>query len=142
MRMLRHLVAAVLMVGLASPSAFAQQRHVVDASSLAGAVRQHVETQDTNRAALHDTFARPDVQRAASAAGIDLDRLSTAVDTLSADDLARASAAARDVNAALDRAANSATDQSLVGGASTIVISTTTIIIGLLVLILLIVALD
>lgn len=134
MRMLRHLVAGALIIGLTSSSAFAQQRHVVDAGSLAGAVRQHAGAQDTNRAAIHDTLARPEVQGAARGAGIDLDRVSASVDAMSADDLARVAAASRDVNQALD--------QPLVGGASTIVISTTTIIIGLLVLILLIVALD
>lgn len=134
MRTLRHLVAAVLIIGLTSSSAFAQQRHVVDSASLAGAVRQHAAAQEQDRTVLHDTLARPDVQRAASAAGIDLNRIGASVDTMSADDAARAAAAARDVTQALD--------QSMVGGASTVTISTTTIIIGLLVLILLIVALD
>lgn len=134
MRLLRHLVAAALVVGPGSPSAFAQQRHVVDAAALAGAVRQHADVQDTNRRVVRDTLTRPEVQRAAGAAGIDLGRVAANVDTMSSDDVARAAAAARDVNQALDR--------SMVGGASTVTISTTTIIIGLLVLILLIVALD
>ena len=62
--------------------------------------------------------------------GIDVDRLSAAVSTMSVADAERAADAARQVN------------DSLVGGASSVTISTTTIIIALLVIILLIVALD
>lgn len=138
MRLFRHLVAAALVVvgngGIGSSSVFAQQRHVVDPASMAGTVRAHVAAQDDDRATIQSALARPDVRRAAEAAGVDLHRLSAAVNTLAADDLGRTATAVRDVNAALDA--------SLVGGASTVTISTTTIIIGLLVLILLIVALD
>ncbi len=130
MRLLCHLVAAILIVGLGTASAQAQSRHVVAPGSLATAVRLQAEAQDADRAAVQRTIAHPDVQRAAAAAGIDMARVAAAVGTMAADDLARTATAARSV------------DQSLVGGASTIVISTTTIIIGLLVLILLIVALD
>lgn len=135
MRMLRHLVAAVLVVAFGTSSPFAQQRHVVDPASLAGTVRQHAETQDADRALVRQTLGRPAVQLAATAAGIDLARLTSAVNTLSSEDVSRAAAAARDANRSLEA-------DALVGGASTVTISTTTIIIGLLVLILLIVALD
>ena len=143
MRMLRHLVAAALITGLVSSSAAAQQRHVVDARSLASAVHEHVQAQDSNRTAVKDTLARPEVQQAASAAGIDLSRVSAAVNTMSPADLERTAAAAREVKMALDRSltAPSPSGDALVGGASSITLSTTTIIIGLLVLILLIVAL-
>ncbi len=131
MRTFPHLVAAVLILGLgSSSSALAQQRHVVDPASIAGAVRQHVDGQEQDRAAVREALARPEVQSIAAKTGIDINRLSSAVSTMSASDLERSAAAAREVN------------RSLVGGASTIVISTTTIIIGLLVLILLIVAVD
>lgn len=130
MRLFRHLVAAILILGLGASSARAQSRHIVDPGSLATTVRQHAEAQAADRAAVQHTLARPEVRRAAAAAGIDMARVAAAVNTMSADDVARTASAARSV------------DQSLVGGASTVVISTTTIIIGLLVLILLIVALD
>ena len=83
-----------------------------------------------DRAAIREALGRPEVQSLANKTGIDVDRLSAAVNTMSDADAQRAADAAREVN------------QSLVGGASTVTISTTTIIIGLLVLILLIVALD
>ena len=130
----RHLVAAVLIVGVGSSSLLAQQRHVVDPASIADTLRQHVAAQDADRAAVQSTLTRSEVRRAAAAAGIDMTRVAAAVNTMSADEVAGAAAAARDASRSLD--------ESLVGGASTVTISTTTIIIGLLVLILLIVALD
>jgi hypothetical protein len=126
----RHLLAAALLVGVGSSSAFAQQSHVVDSATVAGVVRDHAEGVEQDRAAIRAALARPEVQSIANSTGIDVDRLSAAVNTLSAGDARRAAEAARDVN------------QTLVGGASTVTISTTTIIIGLLILILLIVALD
>lgn len=134
MRLVRHLVAAVLIVGIGAPSAFAQQRHVIDPASIGDAVRDHVAAQNADRTAVQTALARPEVRHAAAVAGMDIERVSAAVNTMSADDLNRTAAAARDMSQALDHA--------LVGGASTVTISTTTIIIGLLVLILLIVALD
>ena len=131
MRLLRMLVVAPLMLALAlSTSALAQERHAVPPDALAAAVTEHVSQQDLDRSAIHEALARPEVRQIAATAGIDLDRVSTSVGTLSGDSLSRAAAAARDTN------------QALVGGASTVVISTTTIIIALLVLLLIIVAVD
>jgi hypothetical protein len=130
MRRFRHLLAAALLVGVGSPSVVAQQAHVVDQATVAGVVRDHAEGVDRDRAAIRETLGRPEVQSLANKTGIDVDRLSAAVNTMSDADAKRAADAAREVN------------QSLVGGASTVTISTTTIIIALLVLILLIVALD
>ncbi len=114
----------VLYLSAGSP-VFAQNRHVVDPS----AIDQRVMQQDADRAAIRDALAHPEVRQLASRAGIDLDRASAMVATLSGSDLATTAAAARHVN------------DALAGGASTVVISTTTIIIALLVVILLIVAL-
>jgi hypothetical protein len=91
-------------------------------------VSRHAAQQDEDRAALHDALGRPEVKSAAEKLGVDVDRAAAAVDTMSGPDLARAAAAAREVN------------QSLVGGASSVTISTTTIIIALLVLIVIILA--
>jgi hypothetical protein len=131
MRTLRKLlVGPLVLVTTLSSAAFAQERHVVDPAALATAVSQHVDKQDADRAAIREAFARPEVRDVAAQTGIDLGRLSAAVDTMSAEDLARAADAARQVN---DR---------LVGGATTLVISATTIILALLVLIIIILIVD
>ena len=111
-----------------SAPAFAAAQHVVPPSQVAATVADHVANQDANRASVREALARPEVQRVAATMGLDLARAAAALDTMSAADLERAAATARDVN------------QQLVGGASTIVISTTTIIIILLLVILLIIA--
>jgi hypothetical protein len=115
------------LMAVATP-AFADQRHAVDPSALAGAVSQHAARQDADRAAIREALARPEVQSTAATLGVDVARMSASVDTMSAAELARAANAARQVN------------DSLVGGASSVTISTTTLIIALLVVILLIVA--
>ena len=128
MPILRQLLAVLLMLlTIATGSAVADERHVIDPSQLAAAMRQHVGAQDTDRAAVREALARRDVQRVAASIGIDLNRVTSSVDTLSGRELQQAAMTARQIN------------QSLVGGASTI--STTTIIILLLILIVLILAL-
>ena len=130
MRIVRQLLALLLIVlTIPAGSAFADPQHIVDPSQLAAAVAQRVATQDADRAAIRDMLARQEVRDLVTELGLDMTRLTSAVDTLSGADLERAAASARQV------------DQQLVGGASTITLSTTTIIIILLVLILLIVAL-
>jgi hypothetical protein len=138
MRVCRHGLVAVIVASLTVSTAFAEARHVVDPSALAGAVREHADRIDADRAVVRATLARPEVQALAAAAGLDLVRLPTAVDTLSPADAAKAASAARAVDLSIAQADVAA----LVGGASTVTISTTTIIIGLLVLILIIVAVD
>ena len=130
MRIVRQLLALILIVlTIPAGSAFADPQHIVDPSQLAAAVAQRVATQDADRAAVRDMLARREVRDLVTELGLDMTRLTAAVDTLSGGDLERAAANARLV------------DQQLVGGASTVTLSTTTIIIILLVLILLIVAL-
>jgi hypothetical protein len=129
MATIRKLLMLPLMVlMMASSTAFAGQQHVVPPGQLAAAVADHVAKQDANRAVVHEALARPEVQQVAASVGLDLTRASAAVDTMSAADLERAASAARDVN------------QQLVGGATTVVITTTTIIIILLLIIILVVA--
>ena len=129
MRTVRQLLALLLSLLTIPGSAFADQQHVIDPSQLASAVAQRVATEDADRAVIRATLARPEVHDVAATLGVDVGRLTTAVDTLSGADLERAVTTARQVN------------RQLVGGASSVTLSTTTIIIGLLVLILLIVAL-
>lgn len=128
MRTLRLLIATPLTVllALSSPVA-AQERHAVTPEAVAQTVAQHVAEQDTQRAAIRQALARPEVQQVAAAAGVDLAKVTASVDTLSGDSLAQAASQAQQVN------------DSLVGGASTVTISTTTIIIVLLVVILILV---
>jgi hypothetical protein len=131
MRTVRQLLIAPLIVILGFTStAFAQQRHAVDPAALAATVSQHAAQQDADRAAIREALARSAVRDVAAKAGMDVERLAAAVDTLSGTQLQQAADAARQVN------------ETLVGGASTIVISTTTIIIILLVLLLIVVAVD
>lgn len=123
-------LAVPLIVLLAWPSsALAQARHAVDPAALGAAVAQHVAAADADRDAVLDVLSRPEVRDTAARLGVDLAPVRNAVPTLGGDDLARAAAAARQL------------DQSLAGGASSVTLSTTTIIIGLLVIILLVVAL-
>jgi hypothetical protein len=109
--------------------ASADQQHIVSPAELAAAVADRHAAQDADRAAVREALARPEVRRLAASMGVDVDRVSSAAETLSGPDLEQAAAAARQVN------------QQLLGGATTVTISTTTIIIVLLVIILLIVAL-
>ena len=129
MRMIRSVVATSLIAILAAAvPASADQRHAVAPQAIAQAVAQSVAQQDTDRAAIREVLARPEVKGVAATAGIDLAKVSAAVDTMSAAQLAQVASHAQEVN------------QSLVGGASTVTISTTTIIIVLLVVILILVA--
>jgi hypothetical protein len=129
MKLLRTLLVFPLVVlMMASSSAFAGQQPLVNPSQLATTVADGAAKQDTNRATVREALERPEVQAVASKLGLDLSKATAAVDTLSGADLDKAANAAQQVN-----------DQ-LVGGASTVVISTTTIVIILLLVIILIIA--
>lgn len=127
MRHARSFLVLTLALLLSASSGFAADQHVVSPQQLAAAISGQAAQEDADRAAIREAISRPEVRDAAKSLGIDMDRVTTAADTLSGPDLAKAAATARQVN------------QQLVGGASTVVISTTTIIIALLLLILLIV---
>lgn len=129
MKLVRTLLVFPLVVlMMASSSAFAGQQHLINPSQLAATVADGAAKQDTNRATVREALERPEVQAVASKLGLDLSKATAAVDTLSGADLDKAANAAQQVN------------EQLVGGASTVVISTTTIIIILLVVIILIIA--
>lgn len=127
MTTLRSLTAVLVLLLGSAGAAVAQDRHVVSPSALAETVAGHVATQDTQRAAIQATLARPEVQELAKKIGVDIQSLQAGVATMSGSELADVAARANQV------------DQSLVGGASTITISTTTIIIVLLLVILILV---
>jgi hypothetical protein len=130
MRSIKQVLALVLtlLMALSSP-AFAQQ-HVVDPGALAAGVAQHIATETADRAAVRGALTRSDVRQAASSLGLDMDRVSATVDTMSGTELQRAASLSRQL------------DQPLVGGASTVVISTTTIVIALLLIIILVLIAD
>jgi hypothetical protein len=115
----------VVLMATAGP-AFAGQ-HIVAPRELSEIVSARVAADDADRAAVREALARPDVQAVAGRMGVDPNRLTAVVDTLSGVDLRQAGTTARRVN------------EQLVGGASNVVISTTTIIIILLVVILIII---
>ena len=129
MRLLREcLVGLLILLTVLSPSAYAQNRHVVRPADIAAVVDAHVASQNADRAAIREALERPEVRDVAARIGIDLDHVTASVSTLSGPDLEGAASAARQVN------------DTLVGGASSVTLSTTTIIIILLALILIIVA--
>jgi hypothetical protein len=125
---LRSLLVFPLVVLMAASPAFAGPQHVVTPDQLAATVADAASKQDTDRVAVREALAQPEVQAVASKLGLDLSRAAAAIDTMSGPDLEKAASAAQQVN-----------DQ-LVGGASTVVISTTTIVIILLLVIILIIA--
>ncbi len=131
MKTVRQFLAVPLVVlTMASGSAFADQRHIVDPSQLSAAMADRSAAQDADRTAIREALSRAEVRTVAARMGVNVDRLNDAVGTISGADLERAASTAREVN------------QQLVGGASTIVISTTTIIIALLIVILIVLIAD
>lgn len=128
MHHVRQCLAVILMVLMGvAPAVAGDQQHVVSPAQLAAAVSAHVAQQDSDRAAIREALAKPQVREVAKKMNIDMTRVTAVADTLSGTDLSQAADTARQVN------------HQLVGGASTVVISTTTVIIVLLLLILLIV---
>jgi hypothetical protein len=110
------------------PQAQAQSSHAAPLAALEAAVQDHVASAAADREAVARLLARPEVQKIAGEAGIDMRRATLAAATLNGAQLAEIAAQARQL------------EQSLAGGQSRVTISTTLIIIALLVLILIIVA--
>src|SRR5258705_8142570 len=110
MKSVRTLLVFVLVVTwmMSSSPAFADQQHIVPPSQLATTVADGAAKQDTDRATIREALERPEVQALASKLGLDLNRATAAVDTMSGSDLEKAAQSAQQVN-----------DQ-LVGGASNV----------------------
>ena len=131
MKIARAFFVLLLILAVMAPGrAFAGQQHIVEPGAIAAATEDQATAADADRATVRQALARPEVQSAAAKLGISMERLDSAVGTMTGADLQRAASTARQVN-----------DQ-LVGGASTVTISTTTIIIVLLVIILIVVIAD
>jgi hypothetical protein len=129
MHMLTSIVLVFLFVATVPP-VHAQTSHAAPEAALDAAVREHVASRDGDLEAISRLLARPDVQKIAGDAGIDLRRAERGVATFDGSSLAEIAVQARQV------------EDALAGGQSRITISTTTIIIALLVIILIIVAVD
>jgi len=122
----RTSLALALAFLIAGGSAFAdQQQHLVAPQQLTATMTQKASAEDAKRAAIREALARPQAREVAAGMGIDLARLSGAVDTLSGADLEQAASAATQVN-----------DQ--LGGAPSVTLTATTIIIILLAVIIII----
>jgi hypothetical protein len=122
----RTSLALVLVFLTASGSAFADQQHVVAPQQLITAMTEKVAAEDADRAAVREALARPQVREVAASMGVDMAKLTGAVETMSGDDLKQAASTARQVN------------EELVGGVTTIALTATTIIIILLVVIIIV----
>ena len=128
MRMFVSSVLVVFTLVSLVPPAHAQSSHAAPLSALEAAVQGHVASAAADREAVARLLARPEVQKIAGDAGIDMRRAAQAVGALDGGQLTEIAAQARQI------------EQSLAGGQSRVTISTTLIIIALLVLILIIVA--
>jgi len=128
MRMFVSSVLVMFTLVAVVPHAQAQSSHAAPLAALEAAVQDHVASATADREAVARLLARPDVQKVAGAAGIDMRRATQAAATLDGAQLTELAAQARQL------------EQSLAGGQSSITVSTTLIIIALLVLILIIVA--
>lgn len=121
------LPAVVLLTWFAFPTNAAAQEHAVSAGTLDAIAIEHAAAVEADRAELRVFLDRPDVRRIAAEAGIDVRTASTAVASLSAEEVADLSGRLAQAEAALS-------------GGDRVVISTTAIIIGLLVLIVILVS--
>lgn len=130
MRTLATIVLVAFSFVAFTPRVQAQTTHTASQAALDAAVQEHVASADAQRQAILRLLDRPEVQRVAGEAGLDLKTAQSAVATLQGDQLAAVAAQADQV------------EQALAGGQSRIVVSTTLVIIALLVLILIIVAVD
>ena len=129
MRMFASVVLVVLaLVSFVSPAHAQSPEHAAPLAALEAAVQGHVASADADREAVARLLARPEVQKIAGDAGIDMRRAVQAVGALSGAQLTEIAAQASQI------------ERSLAGGQSRVTISTTLIIIALLVLILIIVA--
>jgi hypothetical protein len=101
--------------------------HVVGPTEMQAAIASRVDDAAVQRATIQSLLSRPEVQRWAAEAGLDLERAKARAATLQGEDLQRLAQQARHVDAQL-------------AGGDALVIGSTTIIIALLILILILVA--
>jgi cell division protein FtsL len=110
-----------------STNAAVSPSHVVGIAEIQSRIDAQMNQEDTDRQAIQHLLARPEVQKIAGSAGIDMHRATAAASVLSGQQLKNVAARARVV------------DQGI-GGAGSVTVTYTIIIIALLVLIIILVA--
>ena len=119
-------IAATLVVSslLWSSSAMAQQRHVVDPTSMRQAIANQALTDQQNRDAVLGVLQHSQVRDLAASLGLSVTRAEAAVSTLDSAELASLAGQAR------------AAEAQLAGGSGTIIIGTTTLLLLIIIVIL------
>ncbi len=102
----------------------AQQRHVVDPTSMRQAIAQQALTDQQNRAAVLGVLQHSQVRDLADSLGLSVTRAEAAVSTLDSAELASLAGQAR------------AAEAQLAGGSGTIIIGTTTLLLLIIIVIL------
>jgi hypothetical protein len=123
-------LAAMILIPYGSASAAVpatNEKNVVTGGELYTAMSARTDGETASRESIQKLLDRSDVRRVATRAGMDVDRVKSAVSVLSGENLQVAAQQAQRVS------------DALVGG-STVVVTSTALIIGLLVLIILLVA--
>jgi len=121
------LAATFLILGLAAGRGWAAEpAHVVTGPEIQAQFDQRIQSEAADRQAIRDLLARPDVQRVAGSAGLDLERADAAIGTLSGPELSRLAAQARRANS------------EIVGGARSVTMTWTMVIIVVVALVVLI----
>lgn len=93
------LAAALLLVSLAPGLGLAAEpEHIVSGPEIQSQLDQKVHSEAADRQAIRDLLARPEVQRVAGTAGLDLQKADAAVGTLSGPELSRLASQARQAN--------------------------------------------
>lgn len=124
MRIRTTVVTFVVCSLLWSSSAMAQQRHVVDPSTMRQAIADQAVTDQQNRDAVLGVLKHSQVRELAGRLGLNVTRAENAVSTLNSSELASLAGHARAANA------------ELAGGADTIVISVTTLLLIIIIVLL------
>jgi len=94
------LSAALLLFGFMSGTAFAEPaNHVVTDVEIQSQIDTKGDSEAADRQAIKDLLARPEVQRIAGSAGLDLQRANAAVGVLSGGELQRLARQSRQANA-------------------------------------------
>lgn len=119
------IAAALISAGFAGSGWAGEPRaSVVDDTQIQAQIDRKVGNEAADRQTVRDMLQRPEVRKIAGAAGLDIERATTAVDVLSGPELERVAGSVHELNAGT-------------GGSETVTLSITAIIIILLLIIIL-----
>jgi hypothetical protein len=119
------IAAALISVGFAGSGWAGEPRaSVVDDTQIQAQIDRKAGNEAADRQTVRDMLQRPEVRKIAGAAGLDIQRATTAVDVLSGPELERVAGSVHELNAGT-------------GGVETVTLSVTAIIIILLLIIIL-----